>query len=929
MASGAAAALVASTLLLVLLGVCCSGAAAAAGGKVAGFPHGLADPPLARATPSPSPAHPLRLHASGARGQPQAGPNPPQASRSHMALPEAGPTDATIASIATSVGGVHHVLIDAIAKPGQAAALVQQLQPLRVVASSVSVAGDFVSFLLPLDQVAELNILQALSFAMRSAATAQAGSVADQGDTAQRSAALRASVAGLTGAGVKVGVLSDSYNASGGAAQDVATGDLPSSGVTVLKDNSGGLDEGRAMLQIVHDVAPGAQLYFYSSFFGIADFANGIIALANAGCNIIIDDTFNFLEPYFQDGIVAQAVDQVKTQKGVSYFAAAGNYATQAWETTTWTEDANHLYLFDAANGYNVQEFVVPAGTATTIFLQWDQPYTNSANNLDLLVYTYDPSTDSLVFYDGDTADNTGGAPIAAVHLDNSDGYYYYFDFYVYLAIYHASGPAPSRVKYVYTPGPQPGGPTQFTTYSPTSFGHSQAAGCFSTAAAYSLGGTPTLFTPTGTRLATPIVRQKPDSTAPDGADTTFFFNGQDRNGNGLPDFSGTSAAAPHAGGLAALLLQANPTLTPDKMYAILRLTADDMDNPLTDGFDYGFDYSTGYGLLNAMNAWVAAACRTACGKITVTWPFYLDAGCGAGGYRLKCSGGVLSYTNPSGTFTVQPPLRTDYLLLRSVTPLLAAYGCPSAGSTQKSFSQVNTPFTISGLNVVIGYGTNVTASFTSYRANGTTIRSANCKTSPTGVPSYCNGTQCCTLPLTTPAQRIAFLEVGSCGGADILYPAAVVTTPVDAANAKNNYFLRLDFTAYARPKSTQACDANWWSATTHTCRWPYNLQPTTKLRDAFASTTANKAIVDSRYANTTTMQQALTSTASGNATYNNLAAQAAPALLNAYQIRYPLYVSEVQTQFLNALKSTGDPVGQTTSFSRLNLNKWCPLTNC
>eukprot|EP00898_Chlorokybus_atmophyticus_P007072 jgi/Chlat1/7366/Chrsp59S06962 len=228
-----------------------------------------------------------------------------------------------------SIGGVEYVLIDATAKAGQAEALVEQLNALN--ALSVFVAGDHVSFQLPLDFVQQLSLLPALRFATRSERAAMAGKVQSQADKAMRANALKAMVPGLTGAGVKVGVLSDSYNALGGAAKDVASGDLPA-GVVVLKDLTTGTDEGRAMLQLVHDIAPGSPLYFYTAFGGLADFANGIKALAQKGCKVIVDDISYFAEPYFEDGILAQTVDQVKAA-GSAYFSSAQNQAREAWET--------------------------------------------------------------------------------------------------------------------------------------------------------------------------------------------------------------------------------------------------------------------------------------------------------------------------------------------------------------------------------------------------------------------------------------------------------------------------------------------------------------------------------------------------------------------------------------------------------------------
>jgi hypothetical protein len=138
------------------------------------------------------------------------------------------------------------------------------------------------------------------------------GLVTSQGDVAQRSSNARSIYPGVDGTGITVGVLSDSYNNLGGASADVASGDLPS-GVIVLKDlPSGGIDEGRAMLQIVSDVAPGAKLAFHTAFVGgVAGFASGIKELAKpvadggAGASVIVDDVFLYAEPYFQDGAVS------------------------------------------------------------------------------------------------------------------------------------------------------------------------------------------------------------------------------------------------------------------------------------------------------------------------------------------------------------------------------------------------------------------------------------------------------------------------------------------------------------------------------------------------------------------------------------------------------------------------------------------------
>ena len=141
---------------------------------------------------------------------------------------------------------------------------------------------------------------------------------------------------GVDGSGVTVGVISDSYDCASGssASADVASGDIPA-GVVVLQDLSSFCsDEGRAMLQIVHDVAPGANLAFETGFIGgKAGFASAIGNLqATAGADVIVDDLIYLSEPMFQDGVIAQAIDNV-VASGTAYFSSAGNDARKSYES--------------------------------------------------------------------------------------------------------------------------------------------------------------------------------------------------------------------------------------------------------------------------------------------------------------------------------------------------------------------------------------------------------------------------------------------------------------------------------------------------------------------------------------------------------------------------------------------------------------------
>ena len=183
---------------------------------------------------------------------------------------------------------------------------------------------------------------------------------------AQVKQALDESGLSVNGAGIKVGVLSDSFNNLGGAAADEADGALPpAADIDVIKDlASGGTDEGRAMMQIVHDIAPGASLAFYTAFDSEQDFANGILALAAAGCKVIADDVSYFDEPFFQNGVVAQAIQTVEAE-GVTYVSAAGNDASNgyqaAWTPISGTYDGTRLTNAESFAGSLVQTITMTA----------------------------------------------------------------------------------------------------------------------------------------------------------------------------------------------------------------------------------------------------------------------------------------------------------------------------------------------------------------------------------------------------------------------------------------------------------------------------------------------------------------------------------------------------------------------------------------
>ncbi len=471
------------------------------------------------------------------------------------------------------------------------------------------------------------------------AAACPSGSVVSQGDTQLNAAAARADF-GVDGTGVKVGILSDSFDrdptAPTNAAADAAAGDLPGTGnpcgntvpVEVLEDDlSSGVasDEGRGMAQIVHDLAPGARLSFATAFFSDqTSFADNIRALATAGAKVIVDDVSYFEEPFFQDGPVAVAANEV-TADGATYLTAAGNdnlidksgHDIGSWEAPEFRDsgacpaqlealtEAHHCMNFDPGAGVDdTFGITVEDGETLTLDLQWAEPWNGVDADIDayLLDATGKPlleGGEAVGSYENNVGEAGTQIPAEVFEWENETGE----DTEVQLAINLCFDEGPSkcnpdgsstvrpRLKFILL---ENGGGVSGTEYptskggdvvGPAVYGHAGATGAISVGAvpvgdssapeAYSSRGPVThLFGPvTGNTAAAEIAAQtisKPDLVAGDCGLTSFFFT---PSAGGFT-FCGTSAAAPHAAAVAALALQANPSLTPAQITSALEATA-------------------------------------------------------------------------------------------------------------------------------------------------------------------------------------------------------------------------------------------------------------------------------------------------------------------------------------------------------------------
>jgi len=501
------------------------------------------------------------------------------------------------------------VLIDAAAS-GSTATLRADLLALGM--TGASSAGRMVSGRFPIVALDRLAGLASLRLVRPAYFMSSAGLTTSQGDVATNSDDVRGAFA-VDGSGVTVGTLSDSYNCLGGAAADVASGDLPS-GVNLLADPAdctGRSDEGRAMMQLIHDLAPGASQAFHTAVgSGQAGFANGILDLANiAGADVIVDDVRYLAEPMFQDGVIAQAVDTVAGM-GVRYFASAGNMARNSYESAFRQSGftvfgAGEAHDFDPGAATDLfQNITVPVGERLRVTLQWDSPFFSvsgppgSPNDLDIFLLD-DPPTMGVA---SSQIANTGGDAVEVMSFFNDGTYGTSFN----IVIEGISGPVSGLIKYVVNGG---GTIAEFDTNSSTVYGHANAAGAGAVGAtAYfntpafgvsppvlngfsSAGRTPILYDPAGNPLS--VSRQKPEIVCVDGGNTTFFGADISFDPDTFPNFFGTSAAAPHAAAIAALMLEFEPILSPNVLLGTLEATAIDMGVA-------GIDDDSGHGFCQA-----------------------------------------------------------------------------------------------------------------------------------------------------------------------------------------------------------------------------------------------------------------------------------------------------------------------------------------
>ncbi|MGA8439026.1 MAG: S8 family serine peptidase [Candidatus Sulfotelmatobacter sp.] len=562
------------------------------------------------------------------------------------------------------------------------------------------------------------RVRQQLAKAMSSTGIPQIGqgSVETEGDFTHRAVDARGAF-GVDGAGLTIGVLSDGVTSM---ALSQATGDLPPTCgtppcLTVLSGQAGAGDEGTAMMEIIHDMAPGASLYFATADNSITSFAANIRALQAAGCNIIVDDVFYFVETPFQDGqtaavvstsqggVVTQAVNDVVADS-VLYFSAAGNEGNLDTSTSgTYEGDfvpqaatsplpTGNVHNFGSGHGFDT----ITSPGEQVVGLFWSDPLGGSNNDYDLYVLN---STGTSVLAASTNIQNGTQDPVELIGsanvinnqivvFQNTGALNRFFHLVLFLGELavatsgetHGHAAASGAYTVAAAPAAVSAGPPTPNGPYPNPFTSSSQIEFFSSDGlrhiffnADSSAITPGNFSSTGGDIL-----NKPDITAADGVSVTGV------GGFGSP-FYGTSAAAPAAAAVAALVLSAEPTLSAAAMRSALTGTAVDI---MASGFDRDF----GNGIVMAWEAinslGVTGLADPALGTITASenpgnGDGVIEAGEGASiVIALNNKGGVKAATGVTATLTTSTP---NVYITQPATSAYADMPVGSAGGNNLS----------------------------------------------------------------------------------------------------------------------------------------------------------------------------------------------------------------------------------------------------
>ena len=383
--------------------------------------------------------------------------------------------------------------------------------------------------------------------------------------------------AGVTGTGIKVGIISDGVE---DISQAMASRVLPED-VHILSSGKG--NEGTVMLEIVHETSPGAELYFYSAGSNKLEFNRAVDALLAEGCRIICDDVGWPDEPFFEDGVVASHIKEVIESQDILYVSAAGNDAGRHYQGMFFDNGSG---WHDFSSGTSTSKNIcldVPSGEKATVVLQWNDPWNCSENDYDL--YLYDCCSGKEIAASEKTQSGTG-APLEYIKYINSEETVKTLG----ISVKKHSGEDRILEVYIYPNSTVKVHPDNLVEEDSV-FGHPAVPGVICVGAVdsgnldnqgiapYSSRGPVSIYYP-GYELRNKTDLSGPGSVRVSGTNGAGSF------------FMGTSASAPSVAGIGALIWSMCPEKSGSEIREILCSSAEDLGEP-------GYDTIFGYGSVN------------------------------------------------------------------------------------------------------------------------------------------------------------------------------------------------------------------------------------------------------------------------------------------------------------------------------------------
>jgi len=355
---------------------------------------------------------------------------------------------------------------------------------------------------------------------------------------------------GITGAGVKIAVIDVGF---AGLSASQARGDLPYSVITRDFTGTGidtGLSHGTAVAEIVYDIAPGATLYLVK-IANEVDLDNAVTYCIGEGVHIIVH-SLGWFNTNFYDGTgtLAQIVNRAASA-GILWVQAAGNSGRRHYGPTFTDANSDGWHDIDVTLTAN-------AGDRILLYLTWDS-WPQSADDYDL--FLFDPAGNLVA---SSTKTQAGAEqPTERIYATATVSGTYR------VRIQKASGAAKRLALF-----------SVYQDLSPFDAASSLVApadvdAALSVAAIGWQNYTTGPAEPYSSRGPTKDGRQKPDLSAPDNVTTgVSYYN----------PFPGTSAAAPHVAGVAALFKAENPGLSAADLRARLLSFCVSMGDPYTYG---------------------------------------------------------------------------------------------------------------------------------------------------------------------------------------------------------------------------------------------------------------------------------------------------------------------------------------------------------